>query len=135
MKSLREYIQEKLIINNKLVCHPPYKDLSELTPQIWKSLELKDVSKYYLDENIPDKFDGIMYHYRLGGSICYWFKMWMVCAIYGPNNLSDINERIGATRNDKGPAKCLWEDENVFKYNEETNIIEAVPVSQWNKDK
>lgn len=132
MKSLIEFIEEKLIINKdyKGIKSSPSKDT--LDDNQWKKLTIDMVDFEYADvDTDPKNFKKRLYN--KDGSPTNWFAWWMMLCIYGPMTRKELLQYCGLP---EGSYSKTWVDmssDNMIRYNSKIRKSEPIPMSQWDK--
>lgn len=126
MKSLIEYISEKLLINKDYIDPLNKNEIKELG---WKNVKIEDVDKQYADINI----NALSYKrfYNKDGSPTNWFAWWMLLCIYGPTTKKEMLRHCGLP---EGSYSKTWADmssENIVYYDTKRRVTCPRPMSKW----
>ena len=127
MKSLIEYVSEKLLINKD------YVDLlnkNEIKEMGWKNVKIEDVDKQYVDINI-NSTPSYKRFYNKDGSPTNWFAWWMLLCIYGPMTKKEMLRQCGLP---EGSYSKTWADmssENIVYYDAKRRVTCPRPMSKW----
>ena len=127
MKSLIEYVSEKLLINKDYVDPLNKNEIKELG---WKNVKIEDVDKQYVDININITSSRKKF-YNKDGSPTNWFAWWMLLCVYGPMTRKEMLKQCGLP---EGSYSKTWSDmssENIVYYDTKRRVTCPRPMSKW----
>ena len=127
MKSLIEYVSEKLLINKDYVDPLNKNEIKELG---WKNVKIEDVDKQYADMNINSASSNKKF-YNKDGSPTNWFAWWMLLCIYDPMTRKEMLRHCSLP---EGSYSKTWADmssENIVYYDTKRRVTCPRPMSKW----
>ena len=127
MKSLIEYVSEKLLINKDYVDPLNKNETKEMG---WKNVKIEDVDKQYVDINI-NSTPSYKRFYNKDVSPTNWFARWMLLCIYGQMTKKEMLRHCGLP---EGSYSKTWADmssENIVYYDAKRRVTRPRPMSKW----
>ena len=128
MKSLIEYVSEKLLINKDYVDPLNKNEIKELG---WKNVKIEDVDEKYADVNIKSSSTSKKF-YKKDGTPTNWFAWWMILCICGPMTRKELLRCCGLP---EGSYINTWVDMsrfNMIYYDTKRRVSCPKPMSEWN---
>ena len=129
MKTLAQYIEEKLIVNKDYKAVPSNDALAD---NKWRELTIDMVNSKYVDmDTDPKKFKKRLYN--KDGSPTNWFAWWMILCIYGPMTRTELLRYCGLP---EGSYPKTWADmskDGIIYYDTKLRKSCPKPMSEWEK--
>ena len=135
MKSLIEYVSEKLVVNKEYTDpnpdpNPTYVRDKDDLKENWKKVKIEDVDKQYVDININSTPSNKKF-YKKDGTPTNWFAWWMILCICGPMTRKEMLRCCGLP---EGSYSKTWADmssENIVYYDTKRRVTCPRPMSKW----
>ena len=130
MKSLSNYISEKLIINKEFKKAIQSVDDDDFD---WNKLKFEDIDKKYRDADPPR---GIHSLYKKNKEPYQWVKWWMMLTQKSMSK-TELFYKSGMIKNTNTKVQthssqfAILNRKNIIKYDSKTRKLYACPISKW----